>query len=63
MLAVPNVVPGSECAASKRNDFVNSHIPENCLSSKFAPPGLILQFILFLEVDGEPASKAFIHPC
>jgi hypothetical protein len=47
MLAVPNVVPGSECAASKRNDFVNSHIPENCLSSKFAPPGAILQPIRF----------------
>src|SRR5690349_23064988 len=25
-LASPSVVPGSECAASKRNDFVNSHI-------------------------------------
>src|SRR5258708_8127447 len=25
-LAAPKVVPGSECAASKRNDFVNSHI-------------------------------------
>src|ERR1700682_4892762 len=25
-LAAPMVVPGSECAASKRNDFVNSHI-------------------------------------
>src|SRR3979490_2857579 len=25
-LAAPKVVPGSECAASKRNDFVNCHI-------------------------------------
>src|SRR4029079_4418727 len=25
-LSAPKVVPGSECAASKRNDFVNSHI-------------------------------------
>src|ERR1700720_1827925 len=25
-LAAPNVVPGSACAASNRNDFVNSHI-------------------------------------
>src|SRR5712664_1414929 len=25
-LAAPSVVPGSACAASKRNDFVNSHI-------------------------------------
>ncbi|MGY4330472.1 hypothetical protein ACVWWG_004889 [Bradyrhizobium sp. LB7.2] len=25
-LAAPNVVPDNECAASKRNDFVNSHI-------------------------------------
>src|SRR5256885_11418290 len=25
-LALPKVVPGSACAASKRNDFVNSHI-------------------------------------
>src|SRR5258708_13613907 len=25
-LAAPSVVPGNACAASKRNDFVNSHI-------------------------------------
>src|SRR3984893_13949147 len=32
-LAAPKLVPGSECAASKRNDFVNSHILklESCL--------------------------------
>ena len=28
-LAAPKVVPDSACAASKRNDFVNSHIVES----------------------------------
>src|SRR5258705_2594229 len=28
-LAAPSVVPGSACAASNRNDFVNSHIFNN----------------------------------
>src|SRR6201993_3255369 len=28
-LASPNVVPGSACAASNRNDFVNSHIAKS----------------------------------
>src|SRR5205809_2601165 len=53
-LAAPSVVPGSECAASKRNDFVNSHIAKTQILSdteglvrlQAEPPLRMLQAII-----------------
>src|SRR5256885_13089227 len=53
-LSAPKVVPGSECAASKRNDFVNSHIlktkilsdTEGLVGLQAEPPLRMLQAII-----------------